>query len=534
MDLTSKEARKILRDYYTWYWDNYYESRWEGMSGPFARLLGIDPSMNMHDAMNKAFGYDDAKPYHDKVDHTLDIRRGIEKGVLLEPCDRSHDDVMKDLSKAWKSLDIEDVVNGFLHSLSTGKNQYRTALASYLFARSMPKHEAKRDYVSGLSHLNDACPVCGLTLDENYVSHIEDSFSRYTLYYPQWHTIKDMQTPDYALFDLKQFKELPKVSYTKEDVEILVNILRLVGSLADQNNYTALQKLITRSKIINATGNEINVILGVLSVCGVLQTPEHRGFADKFTNICDRGFVGMESELFYPLFHWHGRNGVDKKALADIFPSCVTEALDADKKDVSLSEVYSKSKTKSKTPKETGEQFFNDGKHVLELDDRIRHYYGLTKLDPSWHKEVRYSCLYERYTRTEVYFEGNSIKKVISEAGSVKDGSFRVFDYTEKDMVAETEDRYLLLPKTSRGRKKPWTPSLLETFTYMGAYLNVNFGGRSFFTFNYRNNKRLPLPEPEELNVSHVRSPIEFYTYTEAYIRSVPDNYEEILNDYLN
>ena len=71
MDLTSKEARKILRDYYTWYWDNYYESRWDGMSGPFARLFGVDPSMNMHDTMNKVFGYEDAKPYHEKVDHTL-------------------------------------------------------------------------------------------------------------------------------------------------------------------------------------------------------------------------------------------------------------------------------------------------------------------------------------------------------------------------------------------------------------------------------------------------------------------------------
>lgn len=121
MDLTSKEARKILRDYYTWYWDNYYENSWKELRGNLSRFLGVDPSLNMHDAMNKAFGYDDAKPYHDKVDHTLDIRRGIEKGVLLEPCDRSHDDVMKDLSKAWKSLDIEDVVNGFLHSLSTGK-----------------------------------------------------------------------------------------------------------------------------------------------------------------------------------------------------------------------------------------------------------------------------------------------------------------------------------------------------------------------------------------------------------------------------
>jgi len=41
MDLTSKEARKILKDYYTWYWDNYYESRWEGRSGPLARLFGV-------------------------------------------------------------------------------------------------------------------------------------------------------------------------------------------------------------------------------------------------------------------------------------------------------------------------------------------------------------------------------------------------------------------------------------------------------------------------------------------------------------
>jgi hypothetical protein len=533
MDLSSKEARKILKDYFTWYWDDFYEKSWEGLDERFARIFGVDPSMNMHDTMNKVFGYDDAKPYHDKVDRSLEIRRGIEKGVLIEPRRQSHDDLLNELTKVRKQIEIKDLVNGFLHSLSTGKNQYRTALASYLIARAIPEHKVKREYMSGLNRSDYACPVCGMKIDEEYICHVEDSLSRYALYYPQKHTIQEMQTPDFLLFDLKQFKDLPKVSYTEKDVEILVNILKLAESMGDHNNYTALQKLITRSKIIDATGNEINVILSVLGVCGVLQTPERRGFAEKFTNITDRGFYGLETEISYPLFHWHGRNGVDKKALKDIFPSCVTEALEADKKDVSLTEVYSKSKTKSKTPKETGENLFTEGKHLIELDDRIRHYYGLQKLDPTWHKEVRYSRLYDDYTRTEVYFEGNSIKKVISETGSVKDGSFRVFDYTEKDMFAETEDRYLLLPKTSRGSKKPWTPSLLETFTYMGAHLNINFGGRDFFTFNYRNNKRLPLPSPKDLNVSCVRSPIEFYTYTEAYIRSVPDNYEEVLNDYL-
>ena len=505
MDYTSKEAKKLLKDYYFW------------------KVLYMD--METREQIKRYFGFEYSYPDLDNVDHTLVINSGIEKGILVAPADRDHDEVIDELIEVCGTLDVKDLVNGFLHSLSTGKNQYRTALASYLFARGIKKHKAEFMNL-GLGY--EGCAVCGLPLDKEGNCHIEDSLSRYTLYYPLDHNIKRMQRADYVLFDLKQFRELPKVKYTDEDVDILVKILKLADGMGKANKYTALQKLITRGKIIKASGNEIIVILGVLSVCGVLQTPEQRGYAERFTSCADMRFAGYETELFYPLFYWKGRDGVDRKALAEIFPPCVTKAFNSDKDNMSPEDVYTGNK-EAKPNTSRAEEAFEDGRHIIELDGRKRHYYGLSDLDPSWHREVRYSVTHNLYKRTEVYFEGNSIKKTIYESRTLrKDGTFSTGSYVEKDIEAETEDRYLLLPKTSRGSKKPWTPSLIDTPTYVTTVLNVNFGG-SIFSFNWHNSGRLPLPPFRIGPEKPVTTPIEFYTYTEEYIKNVPDDYEDVL-----
>ena len=506
MDYTSKEAKKILKDYY------------------FLKVLYMD--MKTRELAKKYFGHEYSYPNLDNVDMTLVINRGIEKGVLIAPADRDHDEVINELIKICKTIDLKDLVNGFLYSLSTGKNQYRTALASYLFAKGITRHKADRQC---FPYSFKGCSICGLPIEEDGRSHIEDSLSRYTLYYPQHDNIIRMQRADYALFDLKQFKELPQVKYSKEDVDILVKILKLASDMGKANKFTLLQKLITRSKNINATGNEINVILGVLSVCGVLQTPEHRGYAEKFTTYIDRRFEGYETELFYPLFYWKGRDGIDVKALSDIFPSDVVKAFETETA-VTLDEVYSKSKTEKRAVSRA-EEAFEDGKHIIELDDRRRHYYGLSKLDPSWHKEVRYSVTHNEHKRTEVYFEGNSIKKLIFESKSLRDGVFSTGIYIEKDVAAETEDRYYLLPKTSRGQKKPWTPALLDTYTYVLRVLDVRLGF-SIWASNWHNGKHLPLPPFELQKGKIVSSPLEFYTYTDEFIKNIPENYEDILNDF--
>lgn len=508
MDYRSKEVQKTLKGYYDWFWHEYQ---------------GVDRQEIM-----RAFYGEEVPP--DNIDHTLDVRRGLEKGILVPPVERPHNEVIKELKEVCKTVDMEDLVNGFLYSLSTGKNEYRTALASYLFAKGIKNH--KHQYEKNFLGYR-GCAICGLMTDEKGIAHLEDSLSACILHYPDKYNTCHMQRADYALFDLKQFQSLPKVSYTKEDVDILVRILKLVDELGPENKYSALQKLITRAKFFKANGNEINIILGVLSVCGVLQTPEYKGYLKKHTDNCDRGFLGYETEIFYPLFHWRAKYGVDIKALKEVFPVCVNEALEADENAMSLEEVYEARKD-VKPSSGRAEEVFSNWEHILELDNRRRRYFGLADLDPKWDVDVRYSVTHSLYKRTAVYFEGNKIKKLIFECKFMeKDGTFTASEYNERDIDAETEDRYLLLPKTSRGKRKPWTPSLLlNASSYITVGLDIDFRLGFFNSFNLRTGKELPLPPFSLDGKRHIASSIEFYTYADEFIRNLPDDYEEILRDF--
>lgn len=508
MDYRSKEVQKTLKGYYEWFWHEYY---------------GVDRQRIMR------FFYGEEVP-PDNIDHTLDVRRGLEKGILIPPVERPHNEVIKELKEVCKTVDMEDLVNGFLYSLSTGKNEYRTALASYLFAKGIKIHKHEH-WRRGAGFTG--CKVCGLMTDEKGIAHIEDSLSTCIMYYPDKYNSVHMQRADYALFDLKQFKQLPKVSYTKEDVDILVKILKLTAELGPENKYTALQKLITRSKFFKANGNEVVIILGVLSVCGVLQTPEHKGYLSEFTGYSERGFVGYETEIFYPLSYWHAKHGVNKDALKKVFPPCVKEAFEADGNSMSLEDVYAAGKD-AKPSVSRAEEVFSNWEHIVELDNRRRHYFGLADLDPAWHKEVRYSVTHNLYKRTEVYFEGNTIKRVIYESKlRTLEGTFIAGEYFEREMNVETEDRYLLLPKTSRGKKKPWTASLLmNTLSYITISFELDLSRKGIRSFNFKTCGELPLPPFSLTGQSSVSSAIGFYTYADEFIRNLPENYEEVLGDF--
>lgn len=508
MDLRSRKAQKTLKGYYDWFWHEYNE---------------VD--------LQKVFRFfygEEIPP--DNIDHTLDVRRGLEEGILVPPIELPHDEVLEDLREVCKTVDINDLVNGFLYSLSTGKNEYRTALASYLFAQGLKPHPHRyKELLGGYR----GCAICGLMIDKKGMAHIEESVSTCIMYYPDKYNSVHIQRADYALFDLKQFKRLPKVSYTKDDVDILVKILKLVDELGPENKYTALQKLITRAKFFKASGNEVNVILGVLSVCGVLQTTKYKGYLHEHPDNDARDFVGYETEIFYPLYHWRAKYGVDKDSLKEIFPSDVTEAFETCGKGMSLEDVYAKGKD-AKLPVSRAEESYSNWEHIIELDNTRRHYFGVCDLDPSWHKEVRYSVTHRFYKRTDVYFDGNTIRKVIYESKFLmEDGSFVASEYIERDMEVETEDRYLLLPKTSRGKKKPWTASLLmNTLSYFTVSLEVYLDRGYIRAYNFRSNEYLPLPPFSMTGDKKISSPIEFYTYADEYIRNLPEDFEEVLRDF--
>jgi hypothetical protein len=71
----------------------------------------------------------------------------------------------------------------------------------------------------------------------------------------------------YALFDLSEFLKLPKVNHTKQDENIMIDILNCVYELKPDNKVGALQKLISSKKIFKTNKNEVSVILDILGIC---------------------------------------------------------------------------------------------------------------------------------------------------------------------------------------------------------------------------------------------------------------------------
>ena len=116
------------------------------------------------------------------------------------------------------------------------------------------------------------------------------------------------------------FEKLPAAEPCEEDYCILNGIFACVGQMKPHNMDIALVNEIRGKKFLDATGNAVHCILGILSLCGILESTAHRGFLHNFTNSGEIG--GYRDGLsFYPLFYWRGKNGVNYDAVNEIFGS---------------------------------------------------------------------------------------------------------------------------------------------------------------------------------------------------------------------
>lgn len=124
----------------------------------------------------------------------------------------SHEEVLVELGNLVKQIDKSDVTNAFLHSLSSHRLEYRSALGSYWYAAAIPKHTCAEM----------KCDLCGWT-SWKVVSNLYDlahglnvlNFERY-----KWGGVRHTAA-EYALFDLQQFVKLPKVKASDRDKALL-------------------------------------------------------------------------------------------------------------------------------------------------------------------------------------------------------------------------------------------------------------------------------------------------------------------------
>ena len=169
--------------------------------------------------------FEKAKRFYEISKEDFEIAK--KEGYMFDyPESLSHEETYKKLNKLLERINPQDVADAFLASLATRKLEYRSALGSYWYARSIPKHEVDSER-SGCSYCN---------------------WSRWIKNPPEWLKIRGVNVwneirytygdichgkLELAVFDIEEFTKLPKVS--KDDIEegkkLLLEMLHCIDEL---------------------------------------------------------------------------------------------------------------------------------------------------------------------------------------------------------------------------------------------------------------------------------------------------------------
>jgi hypothetical protein len=246
------------------------------------------------------------KPESEQVTPDEDFLHARRAGVMFDPVRLSHDEIIRRALRAVDEIDPADVADAFLSSLSTRRLELRSALGSYAVLRHLPAHEHH--------DRRKECPVCGECdrpredVDLNVLN-----FERF-----KWGGVRHEQ-PSYAGFDLERFLEAERPDPKDSDRAIFRDILRAVESAPPETTAPRLQARL--GGIFPSNKAEREILINILGYSGILRTPGHPGFRDRFIPIRDREspphrFVDMG----YPACWWRKRDGIDLDAVRDYFP----------------------------------------------------------------------------------------------------------------------------------------------------------------------------------------------------------------------
>lgn len=163
-------------------------------------------------------------------------------------------------------------------------------------------------------------------------------------------------------------------------------------------------------------------------------------------------------------------------------------------------------------------------KPFLSLTEVERKYLGISQISSAWDSLVYYSKVNLWYTRTTVFFDGETIVKVISEMQGPAS------EYWEYDTSLETNGCKTLVPSTSRGKPKPLTASNINAVLPYGISFVIRINHSRFTDIgltNPRAKRFFPIGEDETTRA--IRCENDFHKFMDYYIGTCRDDYFEKL-----
>lgn len=225
-------------------------------------------------------------------------------GAMFDPIHVTHESLLSRASSSIDSLSLDQVSAAFAASLSSRRLELRSCLASYSVLSHMPRHELQPSEC-----VPRQCSVCGEFVRGS--DDIEDinvlNFERL-----KWGGVRHDQVL-YAVLDLEWLQRIPDIQPTGEDVILLRTVLDAIRKLPPNVTAPSLEAYL---KFLPSNKDERRVLVSILGIAGLLETPEHSGYMTKFRPFSERvapprRFV----ELSYPVCWWRAEFGLNEAAV---------------------------------------------------------------------------------------------------------------------------------------------------------------------------------------------------------------------------
>lgn len=225
-------------------------------------------------------------------------------GYMFDKAEQTHEEAMRCAFEELNKCKKIKTTNLFLASLSSARLEWRIGLAAFAIMRVFPKHDLKSNGIN--------CLICPSTpksmVDFSFINSIrfgEGGLITGSIYH--------------LAFILKQHNNLPNVEPLKQDFEIFKSIIETIKSAKANDGPSETQKRIGKTKGFKSNKEQRKVLLETLGYCSILETYEHIGFLNQYTNLGSAPRSRHSSDWLYPVDWWKGKDGVNKEALKNWF-----------------------------------------------------------------------------------------------------------------------------------------------------------------------------------------------------------------------
>jgi hypothetical protein len=240
------------------------------------------------------------------------LTRAVAAGVMFTEPRRAldHDGWIQAARQGAAAVTAREAGSAFLASLTSGRMDLRSALASYALVRHLPEHP----YAGGRWR-GWGCQVCGIYQPDD--GAIEEDLNDRNQGRFGWGGMCGYIT--YAAFDLEQFARAPRLEPTAADISLGQEIIDHLRQLPPRTTAAQAARTLT---MLPGTRDQREVLMDMLGITGILHSPGHPGYADAFIPATQS--IDEPSQRFtfgsYPTCWWKAEGGISDSALRQFLP----------------------------------------------------------------------------------------------------------------------------------------------------------------------------------------------------------------------